>query len=48
MKKISVIVPVYNVEEYIEECLESIINQTLEDIEIIIVNDGTEDNSMKK
>ena len=41
MKKISVIVPVYNVEEYIEECLESIINQTLEDIEIIIVNDGT-------
>lgn len=46
--KISVIVPVYNVEKYIEECIESILNQTLKDIEIIIVNDGTKDNSMKK
>lgn len=46
--KVSVIVPVYNVEEYIEECIESIVNQTLKEIEIIIVNDGTKDNSMKK
>ena len=41
MPKISVIVPVYNVEKYIEKCLNSLINQTLEEIEIIIVNDGT-------
>ena len=47
MVKISVIVPVYNVEEYLEECLDSIINQTLEDIEIICVNDGSTDNSLK-
>ena len=47
MPKISVIVPVYNVEKYIEKCLNSLINQTLEEIEIIIVNDGTKDNSMK-
>ena len=45
--KVSVIIPVYNVEKYIRQCLESIINQTLKDIEIIIVNDGTKDNSMK-
>lgn len=48
MKKVSVIIPVYNVEEYIEECIESVVNQTLKEIEIIIVNDGTQDNSMKK
>ena len=45
MKKISVIVPVYNVEKYIDKCLDSLVNQTLEDIEIIVVNDGTPDNS---
>lgn len=45
--KISIIIPVYEVEKYIRECLESVINQTLKDIEIIIVNDGTKDNSMK-
>ena len=37
---ISVIVPVYNVEEYLEECLESIRQQTFTDIEVILVNDG--------
>lgn len=43
---ISVIIPVYNVELYIEECLESVINQTLKkNIEYIIVNDGSKDNS---
>lgn len=46
--KISIIIPVYNVEEYIEQCLKSVLDQTLQDIEIIIVNDGTKDNSMKK
>lgn len=43
--KISVIVPVYNVEQWLEKCLESLVNQTLDDIEIIIVNDGSLDNS---
>ena len=43
--KVSVIVPVYNVEKYIDKCLDSLVNQTLKDIEIIVVNDGTKDNS---
>lgn len=47
MPKVSVIVPVYNVEKYIDRCLESLVNQTLKDIEIIIVNDGSTDNSIK-
>ena len=42
---ISVIVPVYNVEEYLEECLESIRKQTYQDIEVILVNDGSTDGS---
>ena len=42
---ISVIVPVYNVENYLEECLDSIKNQTYTDIEVILVNDGSTDNS---
>ncbi len=46
-KKISVILPVYNVEAYLEECLDSIISQDLQDIEIICVNDGSTDNSLK-
>lgn len=44
--KISVIVPVYNVENYLRECLDSVINQTFEDIEIICVNDGSTDGSL--
>lgn len=44
--KVSVIVPVYNVEEYIEKCLLSIKNQTLSDFECLIINDGTKDNSI--
>ena len=40
---ISVIVPAYNVEKYIEECLLSLVNQTYKDIEIIIINDGSTD-----
>ena len=42
---ISVIIPVYNVENYLKECLDSVMNQTFEDIEIICVNDGSTDNS---
>lgn len=45
MPKVSVIVPVYNVEKYIKKCLDSLVNQTLKDIEIIIVNDGSQDGS---
>lgn len=45
MPKVSVIVPVYNTEKYLDKCLDSLVNQTLEDIEIIIVNDGSTDNS---
>ena len=48
MPKISVIVPVYGVEKYIKKCLDSIVNQTFKDIEIIVVNDGTKDDSIKK
>lgn len=47
MKKVSVIIPIYNVENYIEECLVSALNQTLKDIEIICVDDGTKDSSME-
>lgn len=46
MPKISVIVPVYNVEKYLERCLESLINQTFKDIEIIVINDGSTDRSL--
>ena len=46
MPKVSIVVPVYNVEAYIQRCMNSIQQQTLKDIEIIIVDDGTQDNSM--
>lgn len=45
MAKVSIIVPVYNVEKYLKRCIESIQNQTLKDIEIILVDDGSLDNS---
>ena len=44
---VSVIVPVYNTEDYIQECLNSIINQSLSNIEIILVNDGSTDGSLE-
>lgn len=44
---ISVIIPVYNAEKFLKECLSCVMNQTLEDIEIICVNDGSTDNSLK-
>ncbi len=46
MSKISVIIPVYNVEKYLARCLDSLINQTFEDIEIICINDGSTDSSL--
>lgn len=45
MAKVSVIVPVYNVEKYLAKCLETLVKQTLQDIEIIVVNDGATDRS---
>ncbi len=45
MIKVSVIVPVYNVEAYLSKCLDTLVKQTLQDMEIIVVNDGTKDNS---
>lgn len=47
MVKVSVIVPVYNTEKYLGKCLDSLVNQTLDEIEIIVVNDGSPDNSQK-
>ena len=44
--KISVIVPIYNSEKYLKKCIDSIINQTLKEIEIICINDGSTDNSL--
>ncbi len=48
MPKVSVIVPVYNTEEYLPRCVESIIAQTFTDFELILINDGSTDNSGKK
>ena len=46
-EKISVIVPVYKVEKYLDKCVESIINQTYTNLEIILVDDGSPDNCSK-
>lgn len=46
MIKISVIVPVYNMSKYLNKCLDSLVNQTFKDYEIIIINDGSTDNSL--
>ena len=45
--KVSVIIPVYNVEQYLRECLDSVVNQTLKEIEIICVDDGSTDSSLE-
>ena len=47
MTKISVVVPVYNAEDYLDECLNSIINQSFQDLEIICINDGSSDASLE-
>lgn len=43
---ISVIVPVYNVEQYLDQCIQSILNQTYKDFELVLINDGSKDNSL--
>ena len=45
--KISIIIPVYGVENYIKKCIDSILNQTFKDFEIIVVNDETKDSSIE-
>ena len=47
MTKVSIIVPIYNQENYLRECIESLINQTYTDIEILLIDDGSTDNSLK-
>lgn len=47
MPKISVVIPVYNAEKFLEKCLDSVLGQTLSDLEIICINDGSKDNSAK-
>ena len=47
MAKVSIIIPTYNVEMYLVECMESVVNQTLKDIEIICINDGSTDGSLE-
>ena len=47
MPKVSVLVPVFGVEKYIEKCIRSLMTQTLDDIEFVIVNDCTKDKSME-
>ena len=44
--KISVVIPIYNVERYLDRCLMSILNQTYSELEIILVNDGSTDHSL--
>ena len=44
--KISVVIPVYNGEKYLKECINSVLNQPYKDIEIITINDGSKDNSV--
>lgn len=47
MPQVSIIVPVYNVEKYLPQCIDSLLSQTLKDIEIILINDGSTDSSLK-
>ena len=44
---VSVVIPVYNTEKYLRKCLDSVINQTIKDIEIICIKDGSIDTSLK-
>ena len=46
MVAISIVIPVYNIEKYLKECLDSLVNQTFKDFEVICVNDGSKDKSL--
>ena len=46
-QKVSIIIPVYNVEQYLRQCLDSVCNQTFKNIEIIVINDCSPDNSLQ-
>ena len=46
MRKLSVIIPCYNVEDYVGKCIESVLDNKIKDIEIILVNDGSKDNTL--
>ena len=46
MAQITIILPVYNVEKYLRQCLDSIVNQTFKDFECLCINDGSTDNSL--
>ena len=48
MVKVTIIIPIYNAYETIDKCLDSVIKQTYKDIEVIIINDGSKDNSINK
>ena len=47
MAKVSLVVPIYNSSKYLNKCIDSLVNQTLKDIEIILINDGSTDDSEK-
>ena len=47
MTKVSIVIPVYNTEKYLDDCIESALNQTYKEIEVIAVNDGSTDNSLE-
>ena len=47
MAKVSLVVPIYNSSKYLNKCIDSLVNQSLEDIEIILINDGSTDESEK-
>ena len=46
MPRFSIIIPIYNAEKYLEKCMESVENQTYQDYEVLLINDGSKDNSV--